>query len=412
MKIINISSVLLSLLVGNQGTHAGDPEIRFEKFGFPEGEEPEIQFPISESDATLLRSKEGPVSVVLPEDGCADIDYDGLEASLVEAGLYPPTHPEDEAFWDEFEEVVNVQHYLKTKKNNPCMTDPLPKVMPRVPQFWRGFDILDAAEAVHDEFPGIYHNQMIANWLSEGSLTPNNVVIPKFSSPDFINGPVLLSDMIGHAIRMVAPCDFAIKWSVGRARPEEIAWKITRGELDVPQDKAHITQVLDDMNLNSATDFTAYPEGCPRHPSWPAMHSAASAASFWLDVTQNLTEDQLCEARILDYSISYARTVAGVHYRGDNIAGLMVGQELIAQQLPEYLEGEYGADPDIVRDAIERSKYNWANFETSECYQSDRYKTLTAPKPPTCFDIREIPSNGPGEGTCEVKEPETCKPGK
>jgi hypothetical protein len=55
------------------------------------------------------------------------------------------------------------------------------------------------------------------------------------------------------------------------------------------------------MNLKSATDFTAYPEGSPTHPSWPAMHSASSAASFWLDIIMDLTEDQLCEARMLDW---------------------------------------------------------------------------------------------------------------
>jgi hypothetical protein len=36
------------------------------------------------------------------------------------------------------------------------------------------------------------------------------------------------------------------------------------------------------MHLTRAEDFTHYDEGCPLHPSWPAMHSASSAASLWL----------------------------------------------------------------------------------------------------------------------------------
>ena len=54
-----------------------------------------------------------------------------------------------------------------------------------------------------------------------------------------------------------------------------------------------------------------------------------------------LTEDQLWEARMLDYSVFYARTVAGVHYPSDNIAGLMAGEEILAKRLPEFLHEEY-----------------------------------------------------------------------
>lgn len=65
------------------------------------------------------------------------------------------------------------------------------------------------------------------------------------------------------------------------------------------------------MNITKATDFTQYPEGSPLHPSWPAMHSAASSASLWLAVVADLTEDQYCQVLRTDHSVAYARTIAG-----------------------------------------------------------------------------------------------------
>lgn len=72
---------------------------------------------------------------------------------------------------------------------------------------------------------------------------------------------------------IVGPHNFAAKWYAGRARPEEVAWLIRKGKLrNVPND---IVRDIQFMNLRSAADFTAYEEGCPYHPSWPAMHAAS-----------------------------------------------------------------------------------------------------------------------------------------
>ena len=123
----------------------------------------------------------------------------------------------------------------------------------------------------------------------------------------------------------VAPINFAAKWHVGQLRPEEMAWKIASGEIaqeNVPPD---VYDMVKSMNLSKATDFTQYPEGSPKHPSWPAMHSAASSMSLWLPVIANLTEEQYCQVLLTDYAVSFARTVAGVHYRSDNMAGLEHG---------------------------------------------------------------------------------------
>jgi hypothetical protein len=248
--------------------------------------------------------------------------------------------------------------------------------MPRITHLWNGkLDITQVAEAVRAEFPGVYHRQLITEWLGKGSLNRDSTLF-QTNNPnvDFLRFQIMLSDMTGHAIRLVGPCDFSLKWDVGRARPEEVVWKIQNKELEVPRKfKDRVNEVLENSDLTSATEFTAYKSGSPNHPSYPAMHSAASAGSFWLDILMDLTEEQRCEARMLDYSISYGRTVAGVHYASDNIAGLMVGQEILAQKLPKYLHDEYGADFTVVKKAVKAARYDWTDFENSDCWTNCKY---------------------------------------
>lgn len=145
------------------------------------------------------------------------------------------------------------------------------------------------------------------------------------------------------------------------------------------------------MNLVNATSFTQYPEGSPLHPSWPAMHSAASSASLWLAVVANLTDEQYCQVLRTDYAVAYARTVAGgkldlqsflyvfcmnifltllccsVHYPSDNIAGLNMGQNVVAHELAGHLAEVYGADKAAVEAKIARLRFDWATYFPEDC---------------------------------------------
>ena len=121
------------------------------------------------------------------------------------------------------------------------------------------------------------------------------------------------------------------------------------------------------MNLASAPDFTAYEEGSPVHPAWPAMHSAASSASLWLAVVLDLTPEQYCEALRVDYAVSYARTVAGVHYPKDNIAGLNLGTEIMKDRLADHLALNYGSDRDKVQAKLNSLTFDWADFNPDDC---------------------------------------------
>lgn len=86
-------------------------------------------------------------------------------------------------------------------------------------------------------------------------------------------------------------------------------WAIKKGRIyeGVPAD---IKLKINHLRMSSAKNFTAYKEGSPRHPSWPAMHAASTSLSFWLSIVLDLNEAQMCQARLTDYAISYARTVA------------------------------------------------------------------------------------------------------
>ena len=170
------------------------------------------------------------------------------------------------------------------------------------------------------------------------------------------------------AIATVGPHNFGAKWFAGRARPEEVAHKIKVGDIPAEYVPAEIVSALSEMDFDTAPAFTAYPEGSPNHPSWPAMHSAASAGSIWMPLVMDLLEAQLCEVKAVDYGVAYARTVAGVHFPSDNIDGLNLGQEILARKLPEYLSERYGSNPRVVREKIETLRFDWNEYLQSSCF--------------------------------------------
>ena len=88
---------------------------------------------------------------------------------------------------------------------------------------------------------------------------------------------------------------------------------------------------------------------------------------MWLGVVLNLTPAQLCQVKLTDHAVAFARTVAGVHFRTDNIAGLNLGQIIIKDKLPEYLNMRYGSDPDLVIQKIATLEFDWNDFLNSDC---------------------------------------------
>ena len=192
---------------------------------------------------------------------------------------------------------------------------------------------------------------------------------PFRSVVDFIGTEIRVASINTWAFEVVAPVNFMLKWHIGMPRPEEVAWMIYNDEITtledgVPED---LVSLIKSMNMQEATDFTAYYDGSPMHPSFPAMHSAGSTCSFWLPVLSKITPEQFCEALRVDYAVSYARTVAGVHYPQDNLAGLNIGQRIMRETLPSMLEERYGYDSSMVASKLEALSFDWNTFDSETC---------------------------------------------
>ena len=117
--------------------------------------------------------------------------------------------------------------------------------------------------------------------------------------------------------------------------------------------------------VTAATHFTAYRPGSPVHGSYPAMHSAASNWSFVCQIVYKATAKMVCEAIKTDFAVSKARTVAGVHFRLDNIDGLNIGQEQAARFLDYYFM-EMGGDIDYIRQKIADKRFDWREIDMAK----------------------------------------------
>ena len=298
-------------------------------------------------------------STVLIPQACRECFWNITEL-IKFAGGYP-SHPSTEEvnpFWGELLYVAKIQ---KLRRQNVD-----PKTIMPLPDAWADFTIAQVAEAVHDEFSGIHHIGLMTEWDKAKSIKIDSQVVPLVSNIDFLRGMVMLSDLVTWAIARVGPSSFELKWYAGLARPEEIAYKIATGEITKGPPEC-LVKSIKSLNLAAATNFTAYPEGSPRHPSWPAMHSAACAASMWMPVVMNLTPQQYCQVQLMDYAIAFARTAAGVHYQMDNMAGLKLGRELVARFLPGYLNEKYGSSKSAVKAKIASLSFDWDDFLDSDC---------------------------------------------
>lgn len=202
--------------------------------------------------------------------------------------------------------------------------------------------------------------QVWGEWLSI-----DYSIIPFHSNVDFIGSVVRVAELNMWSIELVGPSNFLVKWTVGKLRPEEAAFQIAKNLM--PAVPGLLRDKIGSMILREPEEFTAYDEGSPTHPSWPAMHSAASAASLWLATVADLTAEQYCQALLTDYAVAFARTVAGVHYPSDNIAGLNLGQHLVATALPDHLAEMYGADTAAVAAKIATLRFDWATFDPESC---------------------------------------------
>lgn len=360
--------------------------LRFNKFKILSPPPSQVLLPLGDNHyspmslhqtGNFLRNHSTAISIFHPDD-CKECSFspdfapDELLGST-RLVLTHPSHDPNSPYWNELWEVILIQ---LDRQQNGNIDDWL-----TLPIIWHDYTLQTVATAVHDEYPGVHHVAILKYMLGgalDRSGDPNcaecaNIdrrIIPHMSHSEFIRGAVMLADLNTWAIGAIGPICFSVKWNYGRARPEEVVWAIYAGEIGIKDGVPEyiIQTVQNQFNLTTPSGFTAYPEGCPNHPSFPAMHGASSTASLWMAIVMNLTVEQLCHVKALDYAIAYARTIAGVHYPSDNIAGLNIGQEILSKLLPRYLNEKYGSDVALVEEKIANYRFDWMEYLTGECF--------------------------------------------
>jgi len=328
-------------------------------------------YPISEKDevVTYLK-KETDAESVVNDKNDDEIIYNIEELIKLVGDL--PDHPSSNMkadYWKKFDKVIT----LRSMGGKAKAKGALRKYM-QLPSKWERFTVEGVAQAVYDEYPGSHQADFLADLVGGkyGPIEYDSAIIPTRSESQFLREVVTLAYINTWSIALVGPHNFGAKWFGGRARPEEIAWLIKNGQVQAPKKiKKRISEIPD---FNKATDFTRYRgrnarlgrEGSPRHPSWPAMHSAGSNMSFWLQIIMNLTPKQLCEAKKVDFAVSFARTVAGVHFEDDNMAGLKMGQEIVARALPAHFAKKYKGDANVIQQKVEEKRFAWDAYDALE----------------------------------------------
>jgi PAP2 superfamily len=364
----NNTNPIITLNNTTNNNEIGDLNLRFSKIARDVKDNPPVfiqprltstDYPIGGALGVRLARQTTAVSVMLADD--YELRGFNVLGYVNRVGIGAPTMPNrdpNHPFWADFRAVVQAQ----VRRRNGDMSDL------NLPQIWRDmqFNVTGVALAIQNELPGLWQALLIDRLFKEGAKLDTNV-LPFRSKMEFIGGVVRMAEINFWTIIKVSPVNFRLKWIYGRPRPEEVAYQIQNGDISawaVPDD---ILQTLSRWNLTRPDDFTAYRTGSPQHPSWPAMHSTASMASFWLMVVLDMTEEEKCQALLTDWIVSYGRTVAGVHYPTDNISGLNLGQEIVAEILVDHLVDLYNANRTAAQAKVAASRFDWSDFDPATC---------------------------------------------
>lgn len=155
------------------------------------------------------------------------------------------------------------------------------------------------ADVVRMDLPSQMPNAVLRYLLTEGynvqDWTPNHI--------NFLESVPYVQEQITDGIKRGLNKAFEIKYALGIARPEEIC--------------------AERLKLNG--NITAYGEGCPNHPATPAGHASAAAGGVASALGEFEKLKSMTLQEVLDSAYHWAmyRTFAGVHYRQDNILGLI-----------------------------------------------------------------------------------------
>jgi len=314
--------------------------------------------------------------------------------------------PTNDTYWEEMAEVmtyqiVRIQEMMNTPPSAAEMVFRDEGLTLPIPSIWENYSVSEVAFAVFDE-PPCYHQSRHFHEVFKGNygdlVVDHNVAPSKDNVVEFIEGIILAYKSCIDTVYHIGQGNFALKWHFGRARPEEVAFIIYQCDAKYGMDSYYngtktcderlpleyvsgtvLTQirVYADLyfqkhgeGITKAAQFTAYEGGSPHHPSYPAMHSAASGWSFVSQILYHPTPAAVCESIKTDFAVSWARSVAGVHYRLDNMHGLAIGQAQSARYLDYYFM-ENGGDLDYIRAKIQEKKFDWMKVNMTKLDEID-----------------------------------------
>ena len=180
---------------GNKGQDIG---VHFNKFIMYENKaKPNLQakdYPMTEEVSTLLRYYSSAHSVVTTHD--YKMQGHDVEKYIEAVGGYPPrpsTDPHDE-YWGEFRFMCQMQ--LERRKGR-MPTDPN---IWTPPDLWKNWSAYDAAESIHDEFPGKLQALLLDWMIKHGGIKLDHDILPFCCRDDFIGTNVRLAALNTWAI--------------------------------------------------------------------------------------------------------------------------------------------------------------------------------------------------------------------
>ena len=318
-------------------------------------------YPIHGHTAYKLKDETYADSPMTPDDLMLRGDELDKYCQWLDTPLYPSSDSRN-PYWKALEHIVDIQYYRRRNVN--------PSKISTWPKHWKKFSLEDIAQAVKNEFPNSEQGIAIERLLNYGGgIQMDHSVMRRRSALDAVGTQFVIAAINTWVISAVSRITFLCKWYYGVPRPEEMAFLIAKGKYSVKDGVPYkLVKKIKYMRLKNAYDFTAFKDqGSPTHPSYPAMHSSGSTTSIWLPVVAKLSEEEFCELLRLDYGVANARSVAGVHYLKDNIAGLNLGMKVMHDMLPRYLVENFHANPRAIQRKLDRLKFDWNDFDPRTC---------------------------------------------
>jgi PAP2 superfamily len=263
------------------------------------------------------------------------------------------------------DQITSYQTWLDIQNGNPV---PSAASFEEVPRYIRNGR--DLGEWAHRDFT--YQGALVAALILLGygnaALDDANPYKGSSNQSGFVTfGGPQVSDLIARVANHALKATWYQKWTVHRRlRPEEFGGRIHNHMTGAARYPIH-AKLLDSQALASVFSKygtylcpQAYPEGCPTHPAFPGGHATFIGASvtvlkaffnesFVIPNPVVPSEDGLSlqpwngepltvgnELNKLAFNIAFGRDTAGIHFRSDEIQGILLGEAVAFSVMTDF----------------------------------------------------------------------------